>query len=84
MKKVKIMLTAITIFAVVGGALAFKAQKFYPARQLFTTDNPVEGATCPFVDQIQKTTDDIEANQVFKTWVQSAPCVVLYTTNIEL
>lgn len=28
MKKVKIMLTAITVFAVVGGALAFKAQKF--------------------------------------------------------
>lgn len=28
MKRVKIMLTAITVFAVVGGALAFKAKKF--------------------------------------------------------
>ncbi|WP_205514599.1 hypothetical protein [Longitalea arenae] len=28
MKKVKIMLTAVTIVAAVGGALAFKAQKF--------------------------------------------------------
>jgi len=28
MKKVKIMLTAITVMAVVGGALAFKANKF--------------------------------------------------------
>lgn len=28
MKKVKIMLTAITVFAVVSGALAFKAQRF--------------------------------------------------------
>ena len=28
MKKVKIMLTAVTVLAVVGGALAFKAQKF--------------------------------------------------------
>ena len=28
MKKVKIMLTAITVLAVVGGALAFKAKKF--------------------------------------------------------
>jgi hypothetical protein len=28
MKKVKIMLTAVAILAVVGGALAFKAQKF--------------------------------------------------------
>lgn len=28
MKKVKIMLTAVTVLAVVGGALAFKASKF--------------------------------------------------------
>jgi len=28
MKKVKIMLTAITVFAIIGGALAFKAKKF--------------------------------------------------------
>lgn len=31
MKKVKVMLTAITVLAVVGGALAFKASKFTAA-----------------------------------------------------
>lgn len=31
MKRVKIMLTAVTVLAVVGGALAFKAQKFTPS-----------------------------------------------------
>jgi hypothetical protein len=46
MKRIKIMLTAITVFAVVGGALAFKAQKF--GQVIYTTNNPVAGATCPF------------------------------------
>jgi len=41
MKKVKIMLTAITVFAVVGGALAFKAQKF--GQTVYTTTNPAGG-----------------------------------------
>lgn len=37
MKKVKIMLTAITVFAVVGGALAFKAAKFTAANVYCST-----------------------------------------------
>lgn len=39
MKKVKIMLTAITVFAVVGGALAFKAAKT-PASIFVSGGNP--------------------------------------------
>jgi ABC-type thiamine transport system substrate-binding protein len=41
MNKIKIMLTAITVFAVVGGALAFKAKKqvtiYCSATQTYTT-----------------------------------------------
>jgi len=42
MKKVKVMLTAITVFAVVGGALAFKAQKFHT--KLYCTTQAAVGA----------------------------------------
>jgi hypothetical protein len=42
MKKVKIMLTAITVFAVVGGALAFKAVKFNTS--IFCTTQAAPGA----------------------------------------
>jgi hypothetical protein len=42
MKKVKIMLTAVAVFAVVGGALAFKAAKFTQIA-LYTKVN----GTCP-------------------------------------
>jgi hypothetical protein len=42
MKKVKIMLTAITVMAVVGGALAFKAAKFNTV--VFCTTEAAPGA----------------------------------------
>lgn len=42
MKKVKIMLTAITVMAVVGGALAFKAVKFNTS--VFCTSQAAPGA----------------------------------------
>jgi prolipoprotein diacylglyceryltransferase len=42
MKKIKIMLTAVAVFAVVGGALAFKAEKFVTL-YLYTKLN----GTCP-------------------------------------
>jgi hypothetical protein len=42
MKKVKIMLTAITVMAVVGGALAFKAVKFNST--IFCTTEAAQGA----------------------------------------
>ena len=45
MKTVKIMLTAIAVFAVVGGALAFKAKK--SSFVIYTTTTPGEGALCP-------------------------------------
>jgi hypothetical protein len=51
MKNVKIMLTAIAVLAVVGGALAFKAKKFqsicYYSSDISHTTDP--GDRCPFV-----------------------------------
>ena len=41
MKKVKIMLTAIAVMAIVGGALAFKAQKFTIKYCVNTTTTPL-------------------------------------------
>jgi hypothetical protein len=38
MKKVKVMLTAIAVLAIVGGSLAFKAKKSVTPRCVFTTD----------------------------------------------
>lgn len=48
MKKAKIFLSAIVVFAVVGGALAFKAQKF-SAFKVFTLN--AAGTACPSVGQ---------------------------------
>jgi hypothetical protein len=45
MKKAKIMLMAITILAVVGGALAFKARTFAPSK-VFSCVDGANGFTC--------------------------------------
>ena len=44
MKRAKVMLTALAIFAVVGGAMAFKASK---ASQLFLYQKNAAGTACP-------------------------------------
>lgn len=49
MKKAKIMLTAITVLAVVGGALAFKAKKFTERRFYCTTTT---NAACTLANSI--------------------------------
>jgi hypothetical protein len=54
MKKVKIMLTAVTVLAVVGGALAFKAKTFQGNR--FYTLSSNGQCTSP-VDILYTTTD---------------------------
>jgi len=78
MKKVKIMLTAITLFAVVGGALAFKAKKF--GQTVYTTNNPKLHATCPFVlDNVTITDQNPGTVKISVTDVQNAPCIVTWT-----
>jgi hypothetical protein len=51
MKKVKVVLMAITMLTVVGGALAFKAQKFDSALWCTTEFNELDPTNCPiFID----------------------------------
>ena len=56
MKKAKIMLLTIAVFAVVGGALAFKANKNTQVYYCFNTTQPVAGqdneTTCEFTSDL--------------------------------
>jgi len=65
MKKAKIFLGAITVLAVVGGALAFKAKTFSEAKPVFSTffDFVKETYTCSFVGNLT-ITDDRPSNAV--------------------
>jgi hypothetical protein len=77
MKKVKIMLMAIAVLAVVGGALAFKAN----FNETFCTMNPIEdpttavGDVCPVVDALKITTLN-----AFPAWIADPDFVETYTT----
>ena len=52
MKKIKIMLTTIVVMAVVGGALAFKAQKFATKYCVNTTTTPLTSYSVAYkIDQ---------------------------------
>jgi hypothetical protein len=62
MKKIKIMLTAVTVLAVVGGALAFKAQKFSG-----TFVYQMKDATCPFLAQYTENPNGAELQDVYTT-----------------
>lgn len=73
MKKVKVMLSAIAVFAVVGGALAFKAKTL----NTFYSINPTTGV-CDLPFQIKSTTT-LPNQGVFDptvTVTQSSPCGV--------
>lgn len=69
MKKVKVMLTAITVFAIVGGALAFKAQKFDLAR--VCSGSAIDN--CPNWD-IDMTTTTTGNEQVYYTTTLGTNC----------
>jgi hypothetical protein len=79
MKKVKIMLSAIAIFAVVGGALAFKAK----TNNTFYKKNTVNGkCDIPVLSQSTITTDEV--NGIFfetMTLTQSSDCGILLTNS---
>ena len=68
MKRIKVMLTAIAVLAVVGGALAFKAQKF-ALKKICIGTSPAK-ADC----QILKTswTTTTVANETFSYYTQVA------------
>ena len=65
MKKVKIMLSAVAVMAIVGGSLAFKAKKApLPLRCLYTSAS--QSPACPFVAKTRVITTTTGAN-VFAT-----------------
>lgn len=81
MKKVRIMLAAIALFAVAGGSLAFKAAKFGLVQRYTTT---AEGTTCNTLTNIRLTDSG-----TFHTWkiatveTSDSRCAVANVTTVE-
>jgi hypothetical protein len=75
MKKVKVILTAITVFAVVGGALAFKAQNVYGAK-IYTSTGP---GTCPNEVLNFTTTSEVIGEKTYVSTVKDGECIFTYT-----
>lgn len=69
MKKIKIMLLSLVLFAVIGGALAFKAKRGNRYYCLITTNLNIAGVTCPTM--INNLTADPEAD----FWYYTTPYV---------
>ncbi|HEX9512832.1 MAG TPA: hypothetical protein VF939_20220 [Puia sp.] len=73
MKKVKIMLTAITTLAIVGGALAFKARKFH-LHTFYTTT--AHGTLCDFTTSLFLTTNRGGVTTLYTDAFRApAPCI---------
>lgn len=72
----KIALTAIAVFAVVGGALAFKAQRF--GSVIYTTNTPGPGAICNIKTQ-DFTTTTTGSVLISVSTVKNTECVATYT-----
>lgn len=66
MKRARIILTSIAVVALVGGALAFNAQKF---GAFCVYQKSADGLTCPRINAIQ-----------YKAW-QGLPAVSITSTN---
>lgn len=87
MKKAKIVLSAVALFAVVGGALAFKANRYQPANVYrtysLTTINNVPTAYCTLTD-LRTTATGIAFTTVYTSAAASnklcGPTVQTYTT----
>jgi len=83
MKKVKIMLTALTVFAVVGGALAFKA---FDNKAIFCTDHSVSQGACTITPLLVSTFTEETSAPIFSycTDQANATCTVQkYVTRAE-
>ena len=83
MKKAKILLMAVAVLGVVGGALAFKAKK-YSFEQIYTTTAvPGTGVTCPLGPVVTLTELAGSSKTIYGTFVQNADCVTIPVTTIE-
>ena len=72
MKKVKFMLIAITVFAAVGGSLAFKAKKF-SFQTIYTTNGGTQ-CTVSTTNVYTTTTDNVNGLDIQYS-TQSGSCV---------
>ena len=75
MKKARIMLMAIAVFAVVGGAFAFKAKHFFPLVSVFTyttSDSPLGGQCAASSTEEKYKTTTPNAPEAFTTTVSLA------------
>ena len=63
MKKVKIMLMSLTLLAIVGGALAFKAKFQLQEYCTTTTTDAGPNPVCPFFDEL--TTEVVSAHTTY-------------------
>jgi hypothetical protein len=79
MKKIKIMLTAVVVFAVVGGALAFKAKKV--SGTFYTVLSSNGKCTVP-TDEIFITNDDKQPS-MFIHPNDTEQCLETYTTVVQ-
>lgn len=78
MKKVKIMLTAIAVLAVVGGALAFKANRQV---KIFCSDHPTLKAFCVELTPSTFTQDD--SGPSYCTTVGGTTCNIRAITDVD-
>jgi hypothetical protein len=76
MKQAKIMLTAITVLAVVGGALAFKAKT--PLTTLFTVKDSNNHCNGPSTDY-STTTSGGGGTQISASTSNGGTCAAFYT-----
>jgi hypothetical protein len=72
MKKAKVFLAAMTVLAVVGGALAFKA-KAYSSDIMYT----FQGGACSPVNFLTSTPNGQPAGQFYETIVNANQCDLL-------
>ncbi|THU34740.1 hypothetical protein FAM09_22340 [Niastella caeni] len=80
MKKVKIILTAITVFTVVGGTLAFKANNRTGSTILYTKGG---GSTCTVQLVTFTTSNSNNGTAISATTVDDAACSTFYTRSTE-
>ncbi len=84
MKKAKIVLSAVAVFAVVGGALAFKANKFLPPnvyKSYLTTVNQQPTILCSFDEESRFSTTGVFGTY-YRATLQGNVCTQTTTTFI--
>ena len=80
MKKVKVILTAVSALAVVGVALAFKADKFSGETELYTKG---AGTACNILTTVYTTSNSQLGTAIQASTQQNGNCQTFYTSTRE-